>query len=58
MRAGLAFRLCLNISEPDATVMKFIRAFVILLSIQYYSYYSESDGTACPADIDICVIVK
>ena len=28
MRAGLAFRLCLNISEPDGTVMKFIHAFL------------------------------
>ena len=43
----------INIAEPDGTVMKFIRALLILLSIQYYSYYSESD-----ADIGIYAIVK
>ena len=58
MRAGLAFRLCLNISEPDGTVMKFIHAFVnfTINPILFILFILSPMGR--PADIGICAIVK
>ena len=55
MRAGLAFRLCLNISEPDRTVMKFIRAF-LNFTINPILFILSLMGRR--TDIGICAIVK